>query len=112
MGISPNSLLFCLDELKKLEDDRIASESKARADRERVEAERLARAAAEEQHRRLVAEEEARLRVAADLAARDEDAERRLAALRTELTAVQTERELMRARFVDVATELPSVAAD
>src|SRR5688500_7749251 len=103
-----NSLLFCLDELRKLEDDRIASESRARSEQDRVEADRLARAAAEDDHRRRVAEAEARLRVQADLAARDAESERRVASLRQELAAVQTEREVMRARFVEtVVHEIP-----
>jgi hypothetical protein len=111
-GIDSNSLLFCLDELKKLEHERIDAEQRARTERERAEADRLAAAAAAEEHRARVAAEEARLRVAADIAARDAEAERRLASLRNELTAVQTEREVLRARFVDVATELPSAAAE
>lgn len=104
------SLLFCLGELRKLEEERIAGEAKARVEAERLEAERAARAQMEEEQRRRIVEAEAKLRVQADVAARDAEAAQRLAALRAELAAVQSEREVLRARFVEAT--LPVVAED
>jgi len=96
-----SSVMFALDELRRLETERVAEERAAeeRRRREAAAAEAEARREVEEreQHERRVAEAEARLRMEQELRARDAEAEHRLARLRAELEAVRADRERIHA---------------
>lgn len=100
-----HSVLTALSELRGLEDQRVDEEHAA------TERQRQAKAAAEaarheaELHAERVAEAEARLRVEDEARVRDNDADRRLAALRAELNAVQAERERLHGTLLASAHE-------
>jgi hypothetical protein len=104
-----NSVLFALEELGRLEQDRIAQEHEAAEEALRVEerarAEAEAAVAQAEAHRQAVAAEEARLNVERQLAVRDAEAERRMETLKAELAAVVADRERMHRSIASLADE-------
>lgn len=111
-----NSVMFALAELQQLESNRReegvqrqATEEAARLEVERAVARRVADEKAQAE---CVAEAEARLRVNAELGARDADAERRLTGLRKQLEAVQAERARLHASIVMSADEVRAPAED
>jgi hypothetical protein len=104
-----SSVLTNLRELGRLESERIAQEKAQAADEERAEREAAARAKAEaeaaEAHARRKAEAEVRLKLEEERAGKDAEAERRLAALKAELAAIQADRERMHARIATLADD-------
>ena len=99
------SVLTALSELRSLEDERIDEERAAAAKRQSDEAAAVAQRREAELHTQRVAEAEARLRVEDESRGRDADADRRLAALRAELNAVQAERERLHGSLLAGAHE-------
>lgn len=106
-----HSVLTALSELRGLEDERIDDERAAAEQRTKDAAAAVARRHEAEAHAGRVAEAEARLRVEDEARARDADADRRLAALRAELNAVQAERERLHGSLLASARE-PVVARE
>lgn len=107
-----NSVMKALSEVARLEDQRVAdetrrtaearAEARAEAERKREEAERLAAAAEQERARRKKLERE--------LASRDEVARTRMMSLKAELQAVQADREAMRRAVMSRYESLPAPA--
>jgi len=92
-----DSVQLALAELRKLEDDRLAAQARARVEERELLERRQAERRSAEDHAQRVAEAEARERVQVDLRARDAEAERRMASLRAELEAVRADRERVHA---------------
>jgi len=88
-----NSVLTALSELRTLEDQRLEEERALAAQCKRDEETAALERRESVLHAQRVAEAEARLRVEDESRVRNDDADRRLAALRAELSAVQAERE-------------------
>lgn len=103
------SVLTALSELRNLEDERIDQERAAAELRRQEELAAAARRRETELHAERVAEAEVRLRMSDESRTRDADADRRLAALRAELNAVQAERERLHGSLLASAHD--SVAA-
>jgi hypothetical protein len=105
--MADDSVMIALAELRDLESARIRDAERKRAaeaaaeQARRDEIARAERHAAE--HRAHVASEEARLRLDAEWRARDEDAERRIQTMRSELAAMRAERELIHHRLTAAA---------
>lgn len=91
--LTDNSVLTALSELRTLEDQRLDEERALAAQHKRNEETAAAERREAVLHAQSVAEAAARLRVEDESRVRDDDADRRLAALRAELGAVQAERE-------------------
>jgi len=104
------SVMMALSELKGIEQQRITEERRRAADAKRAEDARAAEAREAEQHARRVAEAEARMRLEHEAKARDVDAERRLDAMRRELSAIQQERERLHDRVAVGALEAAASA--
>ncbi len=102
MATQDDSVRFALDELKRIESERLDEEARAAREREEAEARRQAEATAKREaaaaHAREVAEAEARLRLDRELETRDTESAARLARLRAELDAVRADRERLHAR--------------
>ena len=88
-----NSVLTALSELRTLEDQRLDEERALAAQCKRDEETATLERREGVLHAQRVAEAEARVRVEDESRVRNDDADRRLAALRAELSAVQAERE-------------------
>lgn len=95
-----NSVVIAISELQKLEQQRLAQEAQAK-ERERIECERAqARKRAEQERARRLAESEAREKIAFDLRRRNVELDTQVAALRSELAAVQAARQEIRLRLL------------
>jgi len=95
-----NSVVVAISELRKIEQQRIADEAKAK-ERERIEREKAqALRQAEQDRARRLAEEETRKRFALDLQRRDAEADAQIASLKAELAAVQAARQEIRLRLL------------
>lgn len=92
-----DSVMFALDELRRLETDRVAAERRERLEAEQAAARARIEEREREEHARRVAEAEARLRVEQELRDRDAQAGRRIEMLRAELDAVRADRERIHA---------------